>query len=353
MMNIQIATQQNGRLNGGGMLFSIFRSTLFLAPFLFLTVCNSASAANLLFKSDFSKATIEPVYKCGSGTSGGPGVSAVASQCYQKISGGGFPVKFPGWGDIVMSEFQMLSYEYYGITPNTASNYFKNEIQTVTGPDGNPVKALYSWKNTAGQQGYNYGFTQEGGDLYHRFWIKYPSTLPSDFRWTSIFEWKAQSGYRFTTYIYPKSGGGYYYHVQVDNNTLNGTLQKYYTKDDTTAPVPLGRWVLVETWTHRSHGSDGRLAVAINGKIIGDYRGPNYGVGDKRLDRLAVVKNYGTDLNYEWVYGIEDWDAIPCGTFPCGNSATGATVNHSRKASIRNAPALAQPIKGHVHHRPR
>ena len=277
---------------------------------------SSVSAANRLFKSDFGQATIQSAYKCGPMSSRPDG-----TQCYQKITGGGFPVAFAGWGTPTMSEFQMLSYQYPGITPSTATQYFKNEIQTVTGPNGTPTKVLYSWKNTSGQNGYNVTTPTEGGNLYYRYWLKLPTDLASRLTWNSVFEWKTAGDYRFTTYIYKNSSGGLYWHVQADNEANggmppNGQLIKFYEKNST-EPVPLGKWFLIETWTHRSSGSDGRLAAAINGKIIADFKGPNMGYWKKPINRLAIVKNYGTGLNYQWIANIEAWDGFPCGTFPC------------------------------------
>ena len=53
------------------------------------------------------------------------------------------------------------------------------------------------------------------------------------------------------------------------------------------------------------------------------------GYWKKPINRLAIVKNYGTGLNYQWIANIEAWDGFPCGTFPCGNSASVPTTSNT------------------------
>ncbi|HYE34678.1 hypothetical protein, partial [Methylocaldum sp.] len=61
---------------------------------------------------------------------------------------------------------------------------------------------------------------------------------------------------------------------------------------------------------------------------------PNMGYWKRRINRIAIIQNYGGQLNYRWVTGHEAWDAIPCGAFPCGNSASVATT-------VNNDPSVS------------
>jgi len=126
----------------------------------------------------------------------------------------------------------------------------KSEIQTVTGHNGNPTKALYSIEH------YDIGVTQcpyeilditEGTkDLYVKYWIKMDSaSLTKPDMWRAIFEYKTKDyeidkGFRLIAYIYTDNNGTPFWHWQGDKNPENPVWEI----DNKTVPVPFNEWFL-------------------------------------------------------------------------------------------------------------
>jgi hypothetical protein len=140
----------------------------------------------------------------------------------------------------------------------------RSEIQTVSGHNGNPTKALYNIEY------YNTGVTQcpyeilnitEGTkDLYIKYWIKMDSA--SLFRpdmWRAIFEYKTKDyaknkGFRLIAFLYTDEDGIPYWHWQGDKNPQNPVWEI----NNKTVPVPVNEWFLTEFYWHWSEGDDGR-----------------------------------------------------------------------------------------------
>ncbi len=193
----------------------------------------------------------------------------------------------------------------------------ENEIQTVTGHDGNPTKALYN------VQYYDVGVTQcpyeilnitEGeSDLYIKYWIKMDvASITQPDQWRTFFEWKTKGyasgdGFRLIAYIYTDATGNPYWHWQGDANPMSPEWEI----DNHTIPVPLGEWFLTEFYWHWSEGDDGRALWKVNGQVIGDHYGPTTR-NSKPIDFIMLTQIYG-DANpkYQWIDDIEIWDSIP------------------------------------------
>ena len=80
--------------------------------------------------------------------------------------------------------------------------------------------------------------------------------------------------------------------------------------------VPIGEWFLVEFFWHRSAGSDGRIFWAVNGQVIADHHGPNYGDYNKHINRISPFGVYTIPAVYparQWIDDVEVWDGFPCG----------------------------------------
>jgi len=191
------------------------------------------------------------------------------------------------------------------------------EIQTVTGHDGQPTRALYNieyYKTDATQCPYEIlNITEGAKDLYIKFWIKLDSSsLTQQNMWRTFFEWKTKdyaegTGFRLISFIYTDDDGIPYWHWQGDANPQNPVWEI----DNRTVVVPREEWFLTEFYWHWSEGEDGRALWKINGQVIGDHYGPTT-LNSKPIDFIMLTQIYG-DANpkYQWVDDIEIWDTIP------------------------------------------
>ena len=191
------------------------------------------------------------------------------------------------------------------------------EIQTVTGHDGQPTRALYNieyYKTDATQCPYEIlNITEGTKDLYIKFWIKLDSSsLTQQNMWRTFFEWKTKdyaegTGFRLISFIYTDDDGIPYWHWQGDANPQNPVWEI----DNRTVVVPREEWFLTEFYWHWSEGEDGRALWKINGQVIGDHYGPTT-LNSKPIDFIMLTQIYG-DANpkYQWVDDIEIWDTIP------------------------------------------
>ena len=191
------------------------------------------------------------------------------------------------------------------------------EIQTVTGHDGQPTRALYNieyYKTDATQCPYEIlNITEGTKDLYIKFWIKLDSSsLTQQNMWRTFFEWKTKdyaegTGFRLISFIYTDDDGIPYWHWQGDANPQNPVWEI----DNRTVVVPREEWFLTEFYWHWSEGEDGRALWKINSQVIGDHYGPTT-LNSKPIDFIMLTQIYG-DANpkYQWIDDIEIWDTIP------------------------------------------
>ena len=193
-----------------------------------------------------------------------------------------------------------------------------SEIQTVTGHDGTPTRALYAienYSNGATQCPYEILDITEGRkDLYIRYWIKMDSTSHNKPNaWRTFFEWKTKdyangSGFRLISFIYTDENGSPYWHWQGDANPQ----EPEWEIDNKTIPVPVnGEWFLTEFYWHWSEGKDGRALWKINGQVVGDHYGPTTR-NSKPIDFIMMTQLYGdSNPKHQWIDDIEIWDSIP------------------------------------------
>ena len=193
-----------------------------------------------------------------------------------------------------------------------------SEIQTVTGHDGTPTRALYAienYSNGATQCPYEILDITEGRkDLYIRYWIKMDSTSHNKPNaWRTFFEWKTKdyangSGFRLISFIYTDENGSPYWHWQGDANPQ----EPEWEIDNKTIPVPVnGEWFLTEFYWHWSEGKDGRALWKINRQVVGDHYGPTTR-NSKPIDFIMMTQLYGdSNPKHQWIDDIEIWDSIP------------------------------------------
>jgi hypothetical protein len=243
------------------------------------------------------------------------------------VTGFAWPPKF--WGG--STKFQLIAGA--PVTAATVGNYVVNQIQTVTGRNGNRTRALYSEikkkaQNT--QDPFMILPASERGDLYISYWLKFQPDLEQNMtpqNWRAFFEWKTAGDYRVIAYVASwdngcngrKSHGPLYWQLRGDNEANRGLPYKeFWSVENCSIAVPLGEWFKVELFWHRSSGADGRVWIAVNGQVIADRYGPNKGVINAPINRIMVSQTYShtANPNYQWVDDVEIWDGFP----PVGNN---------------------------------
>jgi hypothetical protein len=224
----------------------------------------------------------------------------------------------------------------------TIDNYMVNQIQTVTGRNGNPTRVLYSEIKQSGCCGANPqggGPTQdpfmiqpagEQGDLYISYWFKFQPDLVQKMtpqNWRTFFEWKTAGDYRVNIYVVSwgggcggvKPNGPLYWQIRGDNEANGGLpYQEFWKVENCSNAVPVGEWFKFEVFWHRSSGADGRVWVAVNGQVIADHYGPNKGINNAPINRIMLTNLYSGSAYpiYQWVDDLE----IRAGFPPVGNN---------------------------------
>ncbi len=234
---------------------------------------------------------------------------------------------WPGniWGG--RTRFQMIVGAPVDAT--TLGNYMVNRIETVTGHDGNATRALYSEIKQRGssvtQDVVMLRPASEQGDLYISYWLKFQPNLLQNMtpqNWRAVFEWKTAGDYRLAAYVVSwengcggnKPNGPLFWRLAGDNNANGGLpLQKFWSVDNCSHPVPAGEWFKFEVFWHRSSGADGRVWMAVNGQVIADHYGPNMGINNKTINRIMMPNLYSDAPYpiYQWVDNVEVWDRFP------------------------------------------
>ena len=269
---------------------------------LFISACQPTSAeapqgpAKLLFSSGFEAVTLEPLM-----------------DGYQNITGRdsrtGFswPISILGASE---SGLHMINHDN--------QQALRNEIQTVTGHDGRPTRALFSVENYAHRDDTQSPYeildiTDGRRDLYIRYWIKLDqSSLTQPDMWRTFFEWKTKgyasgSGFRLISFIYTDADGKPYWVWQGDRDPEHPIWEIENRK----IPVPMGKWFLTEFYWHWSEGKDGRALWRINGQVVGDHFGPTTR-NHKPIDFIMLTQIYGNaNPKHQWVDDIEIWDGLP------------------------------------------
>jgi len=289
-------------------LFGLFAVTVLSA----LNDVIAAPESRLLFSSGFEGSTaLEPPGQCWK------------TGCWQNVVGTDTTTGFswpPVIGGASTLRFQMLVGA--PVTASTVEDYISNEIQTVIGPRGRPTRAMYSVLKKRGegycctQNTFNLQPVTDPGDLYISYWLKYQPDLIASMnnQWRMVFEWKTAGDYRITVRVATYRGAAPYW-IVIGDNEANGGLpyERYWEIPNKSLPVPIGKWFKVEVFWHRSADNDGRIWVAVDGRVIADRRGPNVGIHNKPINRIMMPNLYtgGVYPAYHWIDDIEIWDGFP------------------------------------------
>jgi hypothetical protein len=197
------------------------------------------------------------------------------------------------------------------------------------------------------------GFAQGIKSEYFRVWVRLPSTLATNFSsdhnsFQMLWEWKTNNHLRTATNIINSGGtiGGW--EMQIDTRGRNcdggGTTGGYIDPNtgatvfncsqvwsdgfNTGVAVPLNQWFLYEIYNKRSVGNDGTTKMAVNGQIIHEQIGPNYGLNLEEIANAYLMNMYGQASEEWWLDDIEIRDSLPtgCSAFPCGANETGSST---------------------------
>ena len=300
-----VATDAQGKTSTSQVAFSVQNATQVPAT----------KPASLLFWSGFE-----------SGVSVGAPRDCYASGCWQDVLGTDATTGFAWPPRIAGGTGQFQDRSGVASTPTTLSSFIVNDIQTVTGRNGTPTRALHqllkqnSCTGTAGQGGcatqdpYLLQPAAEPGDTYISFWRKFDPALLQKLvsNWNVLFEWKTAGDYRIDAMVVTYSGPPQF-QITADNNANGGLPKQEFWRVVSTASVPIGQWFKFEVFWHRSKGSDGRVWMAVNGQKILDKFGPNVGVNNAPIDRIFLAQLYtgGTYPIEQWTDDVQIWAGFP------------------------------------------
>jgi hypothetical protein len=211
--------------------------------------------------------------------------------------------------------------------------YIDTRIETVSGPLGASTRALYM-----AVKDYDLSFPFGGitrnqysaywdpaiGQGYVRYWVKLQPDLdvlmpPGQWTWRSLMSW-VENGldYRWEVHVRRAATyGPYYWAVQADLATYGGAPMDW-VEFNTTVPVPVGQWFLLEVYW-RQHFTKGRLWIAANGATIVDHLGRTH--TNDGVSHWEIFKAYTgpTMLDrgdaYQWIDDVELHETVPCA--PC------------------------------------
>ena len=293
------------------------------------------NGANMLYKSNFGPDETTLAVPIISSVSGSQDITGI------NVTSGKKELILP-WG-ATKSCLQLIADTK--VTSSSLNSYIKNEIQQVTGPNGNQIYALFqnlkinnaappTWGSSQDplmirRESVASGDRTDTGDVYYTYWFKFQSDLHTQLgtnggdSWRVLSEWKTGGlnntmvgDYRIITTVI-QDGSGHIFWRTTGDNVANGipTKKVYWQVNNNAVSVPVGQWFKYEVFWHRSSGIDGRYWAAVNGDIIVDHKGPNMGIYNLPINRIMLNNNYsgGKAPSNQWTTDLEIWDGFPCG----------------------------------------
>jgi hypothetical protein len=210
--------------------------------------------------------------------------------------------------------FQMI------VDNDDIDEYIKNELEVVPGIEGKPTRVLHQIikkkEHRWTQDPYSIHLNGEVfNQLYMRYALKFPQNLGDKLGekgWLTFAEYKTYSDYRLAIYVYSDINKKLYWHVHGDNVVAgyDTTYKKFWERDNKSIAVPENEWFNVEIfWNHSIE--NGRVWIAINGKVIVDYQGVIQ--RDEKINQIMFFTNYASNPIEQWIDDIEIWSDFPCG----------------------------------------
>jgi len=235
-----------------------------------------------------------------------------------------------------LANFQYLVYDSDAADPNALKSFVDTRIETVTGPHGQPTRALYQEVRRRGSAATQNDFILFEWDPsrtrgYLRYWVKLQPDLDrimaSPGHWRLLTEWKetpASPGYpldfqyRWGFYISNVATpqySGLAWKLEATRTEPGTTgFSTDWTKWNHTLPVPLGKWFQLELeWLNDQR--NGRISVRVDGQIVAEHTGPtqrSHALG-KLYASMVYTGPESTDIGpaYQWVDDVELWEAGP------------------------------------------
>ena len=225
-------------------------------------------------------------------------------------------------------------FRYLVPSDQNLSDYVETQIQKVIGPAGVPTNALYMEVKAYDKKKFGRGWLTR--NQYNLYWdgnikqayVRYFLFLQPDLEtlmpqgeatWRNLMEWRESgiggSDYRWSLLIIrnPRVHPRLFWRVEAQE--LVPQRKFAWGIKNTSVPVPIGEWFLLEVFWKQSQGDDGRVWVAVNGTTVADYRGPTQ--KDSDLSTFNIFKVYtGTNSldkgpAYQWIDDVEIHTDIP------------------------------------------
>ncbi len=249
------------------------------------------------------------------------------------VSGFNFPNDLPGKNWLEPDSTAVDSFFAYSVSPSkvadgTYTQYVKTRIDTVIGPEGKLVKALYqefikddpdyvslsrnSWSLNSRQE--SLSSIDRLDDLYITYYIKQHLTSEGStyqlFMEMKTFKKDVGNTYRWGVYMYNATTTPYWYMKGEDYSNW-GTPE--WPKINKEIPVYQDKWFKVELyWKNRTQeecdaGDVGTVQFAINNKLVFEHHGRT------KKDKTSVMwpfKIYG-NKGWHWITDFEIWDKPP------------------------------------------
>lgn len=199
------------------------------------------------------------------------------------------------------------------------SAYIENSLEEVEGINRTKSRVLHQTikkkEHEYSQDPYViYTKDREQKQLYIRYSLKFPANLANILGrdgWLVFSEYKTASDYRLAFYIYCNREKSLYWYAHGDNVVLDDRPYKEYWSRESHESVKAGEWMDIEIFWSRSKKDDGRVWLAVDGKVIIDYRGATK--LKEPIHEIMLFTNYASTPIEQWIDNIEIWDNFPCG----------------------------------------
>ena len=201
-------------------------------------------------------------------------------------------------------------------------DYSNNRIETVTGPFGEPTRALYM-EQRLDDPDYDFNSRNQlvwgnedglGEEAYFSYWVKLqgdlnemPAKCGESASWRLVGEWFTASdriGYEIRDI-----GGTPHWHLKHQLKTNNGWQNNLFSESNHDVDVPIGEWFFLEVYLRHRSSADGRVLIKVDGETVFDQNGPNRTGGG--VTSFFVPKLYDGYRNacvrYQWVDDFQIW----------------------------------------------
>jgi hypothetical protein len=276
---------------------------MFRVIFFIFMINQSVQTADLLFKSSFEKG----VYLSSPDRKDSP-------IWWQELKGSdngtfSWPINLHGKDGL----FQIIT------NNDNISSYIENSLINTIGIDKKPSRVLQlsikRKENGWSQDPYVvYTGDKEQKKIYLRYSLKFPSDLAERLGkdgWLTFCEYKTASDYRLAFYIYCDKNKKLYWYVHGDNVVLDDRPYKEFWFQENLTAVNAGEWMDMEIYWNRSEKNDGQVWMAVDGKVIFDYKGKTK--LQEPIHMMMLFTNYAKVPMTQWVDNIQIWSDFPCG----------------------------------------